>query len=625
MTLKEKLNEIIKLGLPKEYTAISYAIMVDGEIWCADTIGTSEGKPATNDHTFNVGSISKILCTTAVMQQVEQGKMDLDEPICTYLPDFWMPDARYKKITLRHCLNHSCALPGTQWKHFYTPEMDAGDVDAYYREVYHYLAHSWMKDEPGVYSTYCNDGFTLAEMAVAAVTGQPFAKYCEEHITRPLGAHSTRTAVLRNPDYPLTVQNNKLSELIWIQGCGGFTTTMTDLCKFGNLFLTESPVLSRASKAEMAKHQGISFLPEDTASTCYGLGWDQVAFKDPDIEMGEGVLMKGGGTFQFISRLLVLPEYNAVLAMSRTIDCKVDVALLLPRLFAAAMLEKKGINLYKAGQPVPQSFKDKFGGTYLVPSGIYHTHFDGDTMTITTDNTLGDRTTVYKDLRFTGEHFVGTDGETYFFKEHGEDIYFFATFRGRTVPAATKARDRAPLSDVWENRMGKQYLPVDVTLRDSVSTDMMCGLTIEPLVGYEGLFVAAFSDNVKSGGGDRFESCCAPLNDNHAETVMRTPSNGSRDAFHPWFERRDGVEYCIAGSYLFREASSLPEYKGEDFSALPKSDLNHVFRLTEELKTLPQVPEGRRLMVRNKDLSLVYDSQLGGDFKPVKDGFISFV
>ena len=149
MSLKEKLNEIIQLGLPKEYTAISYAIMVDGEIWCADTLGTSEGKPATNDHTFNVGSISKILCTTAVMQQVEQGKMDLDEPICTYLPDFWMPDARYKKITLRHCLNHSCALPGTQWKHFYTPEMTEEDIDTYYREVYYYLAHSWMKAEPG--------------------------------------------------------------------------------------------------------------------------------------------------------------------------------------------------------------------------------------------------------------------------------------------------------------------------------------------------------------------------------------------------------------------------------------------------------------------------------------------
>ena len=625
MKLNEKLNEIIKLGLPKEYTAISYAIMVDGEIWCADTIGTSEGKPATTDHTFNVGSISKIFCTTAVMQLVEQGKMDLDEPICTYLPDFWMPDARYKEITLRHCLNHSCALPGTQWKNFCTSEIQEGDIEAYYREVYNYLAHSWMKAEPGEYSVYCNDGFTLAEMAVAAVSGQPFCEYCEEHITRPLGAHSTRTAFYRNPDYPLTVQNTKPSELIWIQGCGGITTNMIDLCKFGNLFLTDSPVLSKASKAEMAKHQGISFLPEDTASTCYGLGWDQVAFKDPDIEMGEGVLMKGGGTFQFISRLLVLPEYNAVLAMSRTIDCKVDVALLLPRLFAAAMLEKKGISLYKRGEVIPQSFKDKFGGIYLVPSGVYNTHFDGDTMTVTHDNALGDRTKVYKDLRFTGEQFVSADGEHYFFKEHGEDIYFFETFRGRTIPAATKARDRAPLSDVWKARLGKKYLPVDNTFRDIVSNEMMCGLTIAPLAGYEGLFIAAFSDNVKSGGGDRFESCCAPIDDDHAESVMRTPSNGSRDAFHPWFEHRDGVEYCVVGSYLFRDVDSLPEYKGETFDCLPESDFNHVFRITEALNTLPQVPAGRRLMVRNQDLLLVYDSMLGGDFKPVKDGFISFV
>ena len=625
MSLKEKLNAILKLGLPKDYTAISYAIMVDGEIWCADTLGTSEDKPATNDHTFNVASISKVLCTTAVMQQVEQGKLDLDAPICTYLPDFWMPDARYKKITLRHCLSHSSGLPGTQWKHFSTTAMKDEDILTYYQEVYDYLAHSWLKADPGAYSVYCNDGFTLAEMAVAAVTGQPFCKYCEEHITRPLGARSTRTSFFRNPETPLVIEKTKPNELICLQGCGGFTTTMTDLCKFGNLFLTESPVLSVQSKAEMARRQGVSFLPEDTASICYGLGWDQVAFKDPDIELGEGVLMKGGNSFQFTSRLMVLPEYKAVLAISETHDCKLDVALLLPRLFAAAMLEKTGVSLYKRGQVVSQQFKDKFGGTYLTPGGIYNTHFDGDTLHITCDTTLGDRQQVYKNLRCIGETFVCTDGETYFFKEHGEDIYFFATFRGRTIPAAVKARNRAPLSDSWKARMGKQYLPVDVTARDIVSNEMMCGLTLSPLPGYEGLFIAAFSANVKSEDSDRFEACCAPMDDDHAESVMRTPSNGSRDAFHPWFEVREGVEYCVVGSYRFRDAASLPEYRGEDFETLPERDFNHIFRITEELKELPNLPVGRRLMVRNDKLSLVYDSQLSGDFKPVKDGFISFV
>ena len=335
--------------------------------------------------------------------------------------------------------------------------------------------------------------------------------------------------------------------------------------------------------------------------------------------------MKGGGTFQFISRLMVVPEYNAVLAMSRTIDCKVDVALLLPRLFAAAMLEKKGVSLYKRGQVIPQSFKDRFGGDYLTPGGIYHTHFDGDTLTTAWNTLLGDREYGYKNLRYTGEDFVSADGERYFFKEHGEDIYLFETFRGRTIPAAMKARDRAPLSDSWKARMGKQYLPVDVTYQDSVATDMMCGLTLSPLPGYEGLFIAAFSANAKSEDSDRFEACCAPMDDDHAETIMRTPSNGSRDAFHPWFERRDGVEYCVVGSYLFRDAASLPEYRGEDFSSLPVGEYNHVFRITGELKELPEVPAGRRLMVRNDRLSLVYDSQLGGDFKPIKDGFISFV
>ena len=75
---------------------------------------------------------------------------------------------------------------------------------------------------------------------------------------------------------------------------------------------------------------------------------------------------------------------------------------------------------------------------------------------------------------------------------------------------------------------------------------------------------------------------------------------------------------------MFRDAESLPEYKGEGFADMPEDGENRVFRLTEELKALPEVPVGRRLMIRNEKMALVYDSQLGGDYKPVK-GYISFV
>ncbi|MBP1581679.1 MAG: beta-lactamase family protein [Oscillospiraceae bacterium] len=206
MSLKERLSKILSLNLAKNYTAVSYAMMVDGEIWVADALGTDgteEAKPATVDHTFNVCSISKIFCTVAVMKLVEQGKVDLDTPVYKYLPDFKMLDERYKDITVRHLLNHASGLPGTQWKHFSATHISSEDNHEYYQEVYDHLAKSHLKAAPGTYSVYCNDGFTVAEMVVAKVSGMPFGQFVKEYITEPIGAHSTRSSTVNNPDYPL--------------------------------------------------------------------------------------------------------------------------------------------------------------------------------------------------------------------------------------------------------------------------------------------------------------------------------------------------------------------------------------------------------------------------------------
>ena len=75
--LKEKLSAILGMNLKKDYTSVSYAIMRHGEILAADSLGTQGGeekKPADTNCTYNVASVSKIYCTVAVMQLVEQGK-----------------------------------------------------------------------------------------------------------------------------------------------------------------------------------------------------------------------------------------------------------------------------------------------------------------------------------------------------------------------------------------------------------------------------------------------------------------------------------------------------------------------------------------------------------------------
>ena len=194
--LTKKLSHVLELGLAKNYTSVSYAFMVGGKLIAADALGTNGNKdntPSTINDTYNICSVSKVYCSLAAMKCVELGLLDLDKPICEYLPRFKMLDERYKKITTRQCLSHTSGLPGTQWKGFSVTDVTA---DNYYDVVYEYMSKSYLKAEPGEYAVYCNDGFTMAEMVIAEVTGMRFAKFCEKFITAPIGAKTTQTSEL---------------------------------------------------------------------------------------------------------------------------------------------------------------------------------------------------------------------------------------------------------------------------------------------------------------------------------------------------------------------------------------------------------------------------------------------
>lgn len=631
MELKKRLSDILSLNLPDNYTAISYAIMMDGEIVAADALGTDgseENRPVTMDHTFNVCSISKIFCTTAVMKLVEQGKLDLDTPIYHYLPDFKMADQRYKDITLRHCLSHSSGLPGTQWKHFSATHVGSESNEEYYQEVYDYMANSRLKADPGKYSVYCNDGFTLAEMVVAKVSGIPFGRFCRDYITEPIGAHSTRPSTVNNPAYPLVHEKNKVPEYFYLQGCGGFTTTMTDLCRFGNLFLTENDIIGEESKAEMAKHQGRTFLEEDTAAIRFGLGWDNVDVREPDFDFGDHVLAKSGNSFQFNSMLYIIPKYNAVLAISETHDCRLDVGPTILNMFATALLETKGENVFARYKPVPAELIKEFDGTYLMPSMALNTHFFGTSLTITGDSVDGKRhRPVMKDLRFDGENFIAEKGEKYFFRAHGEDKYIFMANRGRVIPQCMKAKSFAPLSPAWQARIGKRYIPINFSEQDMAGADIMCCLTFAQLPNIEGVVVASFHGRQGAdiyGGG--FDGSMKPVDDHSATGFLQTPSNGSRDLIDVSVEFKDGVEYCHANSYIFRDAATLPVYKGETFDSAPYAPgFNSAFKIEGQLKELPAIPQGHRIVVMDKDMYATYDSQIKGEYKPQSDGYILLI
>ena len=234
-------------------TSVQYALMQNGELLLSDAYGTDDASKktkVTTDSLYGVASISKIFTTAAVMKLVEAGKLDLDQPVVKYIPEFTMKDARYKDITVRMLLNHSSGLMGGDLAN----ALLFDDADTYYHDHFlEKLANETLKADPGAYSVYCNDGFLLAELVVERVSGESFTDYLQEQIFTPLGLTHTRTPQqLSDADAVAGAYLNKGEKKLPTEyfntiGTGGLYSSAEDLCRFGMIFTKNNGEILNAS------------------------------------------------------------------------------------------------------------------------------------------------------------------------------------------------------------------------------------------------------------------------------------------------------------------------------------------------------------------------------------------
>lgn len=143
-----------------------------------------QGIPVTEATPFAVGSTTKGMTALAVMQLVEEGRLDLDAPVQAYLKDLSFADPRAGAITLRQLLSHTAGLPasavfdGTQ------------DPEALERRV-RAVAATPLSRDPGSGYEYANDGFNLAGWVIQQVSGLPYESYLQRHLFAPLGMQDT--------------------------------------------------------------------------------------------------------------------------------------------------------------------------------------------------------------------------------------------------------------------------------------------------------------------------------------------------------------------------------------------------------------------------------------------------
>ncbi len=189
--LEAFLDELLGKEMEENHIAgAAVSVVKDGELSFAKGYGYADlenGIPVDPEETvFQIGSVGKMFTWTAVMQLVEQGKLDLDADINDYL-DFRIPDTYPQPITLKHLLTHTS---GFENRLLESVVSDARDLVP---------AREWLISHmsarvrpPGDYAGYSNYNAMLAGYIVARVSGQPYEQYIQEHILDPLGmVHST--------------------------------------------------------------------------------------------------------------------------------------------------------------------------------------------------------------------------------------------------------------------------------------------------------------------------------------------------------------------------------------------------------------------------------------------------
>jgi CubicO group peptidase (beta-lactamase class C family) len=262
--------------------------MVD---FAAGVLSRATGVEATTDSVFQIGSITKTWTATLVMQLVDDGLLDIDKTVVTYLPDFKLADQdAANSMTVRQVLCHTAGFEGDIFT-------DTGNNDDCVEKYLETLATDPQLFPPGELFSYNNAGYVVLGRLIEVLRQKPYDQALREHLFAPLGlTHAAtdaasailfRAAVGHLPG--ATPEDDPVPAPMWSlvksNAPAGASLAMSprDLLAFAAMHLTGGTaadgtrVLSEASVKAMQQPQ-VQVPPLGLMGTHWGLGWELFDF-----------------------------------------------------------------------------------------------------------------------------------------------------------------------------------------------------------------------------------------------------------------------------------------------------------------------------------------------------------
>ena len=314
---------------------LSAAIVLDGEPRWSEGFGMTDLEnlsPATSSTLFRLGSISKPISATAVLQLWERGKLDLDAPVQKYCPEF--PQKEWP-ITTRQLLGH---LGGIR---HYSPD-GKGDVPedsarhfSSMKESLQLFANDPLVAKPGTKFSYSTYGYTLIGCVFEGAASEKFKDYLRRNVFGPAGMEQTRDddyfAVIPHrtrwyhKDKSGIVRNAGVLDSSYKIPGGGIISSADDMAKFEAAVLTDK-FIKRSTRDLM----WTSLKTTDGKETGYGLGWGIVD------KLGLHIFAHTGGQQGTSTAFALVPSRNAGVVLLCNMD-NVDVDKLLTQILRIAL------------------------------------------------------------------------------------------------------------------------------------------------------------------------------------------------------------------------------------------------------------------------------------------------
>lgn len=313
------------------------SIVHDGEEVYSKAFGVRDVEtqaPLKTTDLFHWASVTKPFVAAAAMQLAEQGKLDMDAPITTYLPYFKMNDPAYTKITSRLLLTHTAGMPDVNDYEWDNPQYDDEALERWVREI----GNRRLLFPPGTDHEYSNIGFEVMGDVIAKISGMSFEDYVAEHIFEPLRM-TTSTMLIRDTDPKDRVSPHTLKGRVSVvrehwpynrrhAPSSSLTANVHDLARWAMANLNHGSL------------DGVRILKEES----YDQLWKPTVEADPNrglswalgSNQGYQTISHMGSDDGFLTGLILIPELNLGIAIATNTD-RAPVAPLLRRIISSSI------------------------------------------------------------------------------------------------------------------------------------------------------------------------------------------------------------------------------------------------------------------------------------------------